>query len=202
MVVEDEALSALNLKSDLLGLGYEVPAVVASGEEAVRRAGEIIPDLILMDIHLEGELSGIEAAAEIARAHPIPIIYLTAHADSDTLGRAKRTEPFGYITKPYALHSLAATIEVALYKSEAELERERLMAALQASLAQVKLLSGLLPICAACKKIRGDEGYWQQIEEFISDHSEAEFSHGICPECAQELYPEIFPGKSSGTGGG
>lgn len=67
---------------------------------------------------------------------------------------------------------------------------------LQEALAKVKLLSGFLPICASCKKIRDDQGYWQQIEAYIRDHSEAEFSHGICPECAKRLYAEMFDQKT------
>jgi hypothetical protein len=71
-----------------------------------------------------------------------------------------------------------------------------LIAELQGALAKVKLLSGFLPICAACKKIRDDKGYWKQIESYIRDHSEAEFSHGICPDCAKKLYPEFtLPNK-------
>jgi len=71
-------------------------------------------------------------------------------------------------------------------------EREKLITELQAALANVKKLSGMLPICASCKKIRDDEGYWNQIEAYIGKHSEATFSHGICPECARKLYPDIF----------
>jgi PAS domain S-box-containing protein len=83
----------------------------------------------------------------------------------------------------------AAVLDVA-DRHRAEVERERLVQELQTSLAQVKLLSGLLPICTNCKNIRNDEGYWKQIEVFISSHSEATFSHGICPECLHKLYPE------------
>jgi len=71
-----------------------------------------------------------------------------------------------------------------------EMERERLIHELQGTLSQVRKLSGMLPICASCKKIRDDKGYWTQIEAYIRDHSEAEFSHGICPECMKKLYPE------------
>jgi hypothetical protein len=77
-------------------------------------------------------------------------------------------------------------------RERAEREREKLVVELQEALGQVKKLSGLLPICASCKKIRDDGGYWQQIEEYIRDHSEAEFSHGLCPECARKLYPDFF----------
>jgi PAS domain-containing protein len=78
-------------------------------------------------------------------------------------------------------------------REKAEQEREKVIVELQQALAQVKRLSGFLPICASCKKIRDDQGYWQQVEAYIRDHSEAEFSHGLCPECARNLYPELFP---------
>jgi len=80
-------------------------------------------------------------------------------------------------------------------RKKAEEERERLIGDLQKALADVKTLSGLLPICASCKKIRDDNGYWNQLEEFIRQHSSAEFTHGLCPDCAQRLYPEFFPPK-------
>jgi PAS domain S-box-containing protein len=80
-------------------------------------------------------------------------------------------------------------------RKHAEEEKERLIAELQKALAKVKTLSGLLPICASCKKIRDDKGYWQQIETYIHDHSEADFSHGICPDCIKKLYPELYKHK-------
>jgi hypothetical protein len=78
-------------------------------------------------------------------------------------------------------------------RQKVEHEREKVIVELQQALAQVKRLSGFLPICASCKKIRDDKGYWQQVEAYIRDHSEAEFSHSLCPECAKKLYPELFP---------
>jgi len=80
-------------------------------------------------------------------------------------------------------------------RRKAEDERERLIVELQDALAEVRTLSGLLPICSSCKKIRDDQGYWNQIEDYISSHSEATFSHGICPECAKKLYPQYYKGK-------
>lgn len=76
---------------------------------------------------------------------------------------------------------------------QANKEKEELIVNLQKALAEVKTLSGMLPICSSCKKIRDDDGYWQQIEEYIRDHSEAEFTHGICNDCVKELYPEFYP---------
>lgn len=120
MLVEDEAITALCLRDSLQGLGYELVATIARGEEAVRLAAELRPDLILMDITLAGKMTGIEAAEHIRQAQQIPIIFMTAHTDSETLDRAKRTGPFGYLTKPYYLDTLKNTIEVALYKSAAD----------------------------------------------------------------------------------
>ncbi len=84
------------------------------------------------------------------------------------------------------------------YQIRAGKERERLIGKLKAALAHVKRLSGLLPICSSCKKIRDDKGYWKQIEDYIKDHSEAEFSHGICPECINRLYPEFLDEECAG----
>ncbi len=77
-------------------------------------------------------------------------------------------------------------------RKKAEEERERLIAELQEAMSKVKFLSGMLPICSNCKKVRDDHGYWHQVESYIRDHSEAEFTHGICPECAVKLYPDYF----------
>ena len=125
MVVEDEELVAFAIKSLLEGIGYEVPYVLSSGEEAVREAGETEPDLILMDIHLNGRMSGIEAAGIIKDSYRLPVVYLTAYSDADTLDKAKRTEPYGFVLKPYDEHSLEATIEMALHKSSVQNELRR-----------------------------------------------------------------------------
>ena len=89
----------------------------------------------------------------------------------------------------------AETLEDITEHKRIDEERERLVIELQNALSKIKTLKGLLPICSACKKIRNDKGYWEQIENFIHEHSDAEFSHGICPECAQKLYPNYYPSK-------
>ncbi|MBC8228311.1 response regulator, partial [bacterium] len=101
LIVEDEILIAESIKISLQYLGYDVSAMVASGEEAIKNAAENRPSLVLMDIVLIGEIDGIEAANEIRSRFDIPVVYLTAHEDEETLERAKITEPFGYIIKPY-----------------------------------------------------------------------------------------------------
>ena len=91
--------------------------------------------------------------------------------------------------KPVIMYGIAQDITE---RKNVEDQREKLIFDLQEALGRVKQLSGLLPICANCKKIRDDRGYWQQVEVYVRDHSEADFSHGICPGCAKELYPEFF----------
>jgi CheY-like chemotaxis protein len=116
MVVEDEALIAHDIVMRLSAAGFEVPAVVDTGERAVTMAGELTPDLILMDIRLKGTMDGIEAASQIRRLYDIPVIYLTAHADRDTINRAKAVEPHGYLTKPLGRAILPSTVEIAIHK--------------------------------------------------------------------------------------
>ena len=101
LVVEDQNIVALNIRNKLKNLGYTVPSTAASGEEAIRKAELTGADLVLMDIMLKGEMDGIEAAGEIKARFGIPVIYLTAYTDSETLERAKMTEPAGYISKPF-----------------------------------------------------------------------------------------------------
>ena len=116
MIVEDEGVVALHLAQCLKSLGHSVAVVVDSGREAVRQAAVVHPDLVLMDIHLQGEMDGIAAAEQIRAQGDIPILYLTAYADEPTLQRAKITEPYGYLLKPFQTTDLQINIEMALYK--------------------------------------------------------------------------------------
>ncbi len=120
LVVEDEIIVAKDIKMRLENLGYSVSSLVSSGEKAIREAEENNPDLVLMDIVLQGEMDGIEAADQIRSRFNIPVIYLTAYANEKMLERAKRTGPFGYIIKPFDERDLHTTIEVSLYKNKME----------------------------------------------------------------------------------
>lgn len=188
LVVEDEAVVAIDIKMRLLKFGYEVSSSVSTGEDAFIAAEELKPDLVLMDVSLKGKMPGTEAARKIHDLLAVPIVFLTAYADDKTLEGAKMAEPFGYITKPFEDTDLRVTLEMALCKARAEKERKELIIKLQQALDEVKTLSGLIPICAACKKIRNDKGYWQAVERYIEERSEAQFTHGICPDCTQKLY--------------
>ncbi len=126
LVVEDEGLIARDIEDMVRNAGYQVCAVVGTGEEAVEKAETTHPDLILMDIILRGEMDGVEAAEKIREGFNIPVIYLTAHTDEITLQRAKLTEPLGYSLKPVEQKELMTVIEMALYKHQMEIKlRER-----------------------------------------------------------------------------
>ncbi len=116
MVVEDEGVVAMQVAETLKGLGYDVPLVVMSGEDAVAKLLETEPDLVLMDIHLRGGVSGIEAAHRIRQRLDVPIVYLTAFSDAETLDQAQLTEPYGYVLKPFEEKSLHAILQMSLMK--------------------------------------------------------------------------------------
>lgn len=120
LIVEDQPLIAADLCQTLATMGYEVLASLASGEEAVVAAIELRPELILMDIRLSGAMDGIQAATAIRDRLDVPIVYLTAYADDETIKRAKVTGPFGYLLKPFNERELRAAIEIALYKHSTE----------------------------------------------------------------------------------
>jgi two-component system response regulator LytT len=120
LVVEDESIVAKDIQVCLRKLGYEVIGICSSGEDAIDKALEMKPDLIMMDIMLKGELSGIQAAAKIRETYDIPVIFLTAYTDRDTVDMAKETEPYGYIIKPFKEIDIQTAIEIALYKHSRE----------------------------------------------------------------------------------
>ncbi|MDO9529094.1 MAG: response regulator [Syntrophales bacterium] len=118
MVVEDERIIAHHLAMQLTDLGYDVVATAYSGEEAVEKAGEVRPDLVLMDIVLAGEMDGIQAAERIMALSGTPVVYMTAYADDETFGRAILTCPSGYILKPVEKKQLYVAIELALQRKK------------------------------------------------------------------------------------
>lgn len=127
LVVEDESIVSKDIQHSLKKLGYNVVGSSSTGEKAVELAGEVHPDIILMDIMLKGDMNGIEAAEKIREMYSIPVVFLTAYADESTLSKAKVTEPYGYILKPFKEIDLHTTIEMAVYKhsKEQEMVKER-----------------------------------------------------------------------------
>lgn len=127
LVVEDESIVAKDIQQSLIKLGYNVVGTASTGEKALALANELRPDIILMDIMLKGPMSGIDTSAEIKKDLSIPVIFLTAYTDESTLVKAKVTEPFGYIIKPFKEIDLHTSIEMALYKhgKEKDIVKER-----------------------------------------------------------------------------
>ncbi len=139
LVVEDESIVAEHIRRNLQKMGYSVSSVVSSGEKAIKELEEKVPDLVLMDIVLQGEMDGIETAKQIRSRFNIPVVYLTAYSDEKILERAKITEPFGYVIKPFNERELRINIEIALYKHRMERElkeSERWLAATLNSLGE------------------------------------------------------------------
>src|SRR5271165_1109347 len=126
-LVEDEGIIAHNIQSDLRKAGYKVAGAADSGRDALEQIAISRPELILMDIRIRGDMDGIELARRVQEQFDVPVVYLTAHSDMETLQRAKVTGPFGYLAKPVQQSTLSTSIEIALYKHrvESELRRQR-----------------------------------------------------------------------------
>jgi AmiR/NasT family two-component response regulator len=204
LIVEDNRMISEIVKTLLKQAGYAVVGVATNGLEAVEMTKTSRPDVILMDIEMP-DMDGIEATQLIYERYPTPVVILTAYETPDLVEKASEAGVGAYLTKPTTTQQLERAITVAMARFDdimelrrlnADLqarneEREKLIAELQMALAKVKTLSGLLPICASCKKIRDDGGYWHQVEVYIRDHSEAEFSHSLCPDCAKKFYEQL-----------
>ena len=198
LCVEDEPVAREQMLKILRRRGREV-AAAPNGQEGLalfrRQAFEVVVTDIRMPV-----MDGLSMARQMKELNrDVKIVVTTAFTDLSYLMAAIDLGVDQYVLKPVEINRLMAAIdrcaENIATRNQArryQTERDKLLAELQAALDKVKLLSGFLPICAACKRIRDDQGYWQQIESYIRDHSEAEFSHGICPDCARKLYPEIF----------
>ena len=144
LIVEDEQLIAHSIERSLFKAGYSVPGMATSAQEAFEQIEQTMPDLVLMDIHIQGPSDGVETARVIRERYHLPVIYLTAHADADTLERAKITEPLGYLVKPVNHANLPSSIEMALYKHkiDRQLEENRaLLATILASIAEAVVVT-------------------------------------------------------------
>lgn len=193
LIIDDVPKNLQVLAKMLDKKNYRV-SIANSGGQALKMIEKVLPDLILLDILMPG-MNGIEVCQRLKESpvtRDIPIIFLTAKTKSEDIVDGLKAGGVDYVTKPFNLPELLARVETHLELKRKRDSEKKLIAQLQNALAQVKKLSGLLPICCKCKKIRDDKGAWHELEDYIQGHSEADFSHGLCPACTQELYPGIL----------
>lgn len=175
----DDTPRDLELLATILGReGYEV-ALAKDGPQALEIAAKGKPDLILLDILMPG-MDGIEVCKRLKgdqATQAIPIIFVTAHSGSDEILTGFEVGAVDYVTKPFRIPELLARVHV-----HVELRRVQ---------QEIRTLRGILPTCAHCKKIRDEKGTWHAIETYISQRSEAQFSHGLCPDCIPIYFPDV-----------
>ena len=193
ILIVDDAPENLRILIEILNKDYAtIPAT--SGEAALQKAmADPTPDLILLDI-LMPVMDGYEVCKRLKeneKTKDIPVICITAMSEVMDDARAFNLGAVDYIPKPFNPATVKARVMNHIKLKNAIVVQEKLIRELKDALSNIKALSGLLPICANCKKIRDDKGYWNQVEQYIKDHSNADFTHSICPECVKELYPKI-----------
>jgi DNA-binding response OmpR family regulator len=202
ILVADDDPSILLLFTTLLGdEGYEVYEA-PTGKECLDAARAYHPDIVLLDVMLP-DLTGVEVCRQLKTEPELRdsfvILVSGARVSSDYQAEGLDIGADGYIVKGITNREFLARIqslvriklaEDSLRKKEEE--QRRLISELEKALAEIRTLRGLIPICATCKKIRDDEGYWDHVETYVSKHTDAVFSHGICPECAEKFYPKYF----------
>ena len=195
LYVEDEEVSRTALGESLARLVEKV-VLADSGRAGLEAFARHEPDLVITDITMPG-MNGLAMARELKRTRPqVPIIVTTAFSDTQYMLEAIEIGVDGYVLKPVDFDRVFALVRrnLAVVESERQAarhreEQQRLLEELQRALAEVKQLSGMIPICAWCKKVRDDEGFWEAVETYVAERSEARFSHGICPGCAAKLDP-------------
>jgi len=201
LIAEDNFMVSVIIQKNVEKIGYTVVGKAPDGKQAVEMTQALQPDVVLMDIDMP-DINGLEATLRIQETCPTPVVMLTAYDASESVKQASNVGAGAYLVKMPGPQEIerAITITIARFGDMMELRRlnielQNRNETLQATLDKVKQLSGLLPICANCKKIRDDEGYWQDVAVYVRDHSQAEFTHGICPNCAEKLYPNYFKNK-------
>jgi DNA-binding response OmpR family regulator len=194
LVAEDQTISRHILEASLRKWGYEVKGVEDGARAWEILQGEEAPQLAILDWLMPG-MDGIEICRQIRlrpQTQPVYIILLSARSGQEDKIHGLEAGADDYITKPFDRDELRARVQVGIRVLELQSALAHRVRQLEEALSRVKQLQGLLPICSYCKKIRNDRNYWQQVEGYISERSEAQFSHGICPECyAQYVQPEL-----------
>ena len=194
LIVDDQESIRELLHRQLEKIGHTVVGKASNGLQAIEFAGSLLPDVVLMDIEMP-KMDGLEATKIIMDKYPRPIVLLTSHDDPEMVRQASQAGAGAYLLKPPSAEEIERTMIIAAARFADLMELRRLNLELTEALDNIKVLSGLLPICANCKSIRNDRGYWEAVEEYITENTEAHFSHSLCPACIDKLYPDYKPKK-------
>ncbi|PYV17316.1 MAG: response regulator [Acidobacteria bacterium] len=194
LIVDDDPVSRRVLEAFLARWGYEVWQAENGTAALEKLAANDAPRLAILDWMMPG-LDGVEVCRRLRAAQPplpIYLIVLTAKGNSEDIVEGLGAGADDYVTKPFHREVLRARVQVGERVLALQTKLRERVEELEAALAKIRTLQGLLPICSYCKRIRDDRNYWQQVEEYFGEHSGAEFSHGICPECyAKHVAPEL-----------
>jgi len=194
LIADDDPVSRLILERALAAWKYEVIVANDGGEAWGMLQGPDTPRLAILDWSMPA-LDGVEVCRRLRAAdadRPIYVLLLTGRGRKEDVVAGLEAGADDYLIKPFDREELRARLHVGERVIRLQSELASRVLDLEAALAQVKELNGLLPICSYCKKIRDDQDYWHQVENYVGDHSRARFSHGICPECYEKiLKPEI-----------
>jgi PleD family two-component response regulator len=185
VLIVDDAAENLRILMELLKDDYRVIPMKSAKAALEKLAQDPLPDLALLDIVMP-EMDGYELCSRLKgdpRTEQIPVIFITAVSEVMDDAKAFELGAVDYVPKPFNPLTVKARVNT-------HIKLHRTLKELQDALKDIRTLSGLIPICASCKKVRDDKGYWNQVEEYIEERSDAQFSHGICPKCRDELYPE------------
>jgi two-component system, response regulator PdtaR len=194
LIVDDQESIRELLRRQLQKIGHLVIGTASNGLEAVELTEALQPDVVLMDIEMP-EMDGLEATKKILDKFPRPVVLLTSHEDPEMVRLASKAGAGAYLLKPPSAEEIERTMIIASARFADLMELRRLNSELKEALDHVKILTGLLPICANCKSVRNDKGYWEAVEEYISENTEVHFSHSLCPACIEKLYPDYKPKK-------
>jgi len=202
LIAEDDVLVSEMVQGLLAECGFAVVGTATNGQIAVDMTRILKPDIVMMDIALP-VIDGLTATLQIQETCPTPVVVLTAYETSELVRRASAVGVGAYLVKPPHVQEVERAITIAMARFGDMTQLRQLNAALEArkkeleeAYSKVKTLTGLLPICANCKKIRNDQGYWQRLERFFQEHSDIMFSHGLCPDCF-ESYKSMINSKNT-----
>lgn len=199
VIAEDDFLVATEIARLVESLGCEVVGTARDGGQAVELVKSLRPDAVLLDVQMR-PVGGLEAARRIREECPVPVVMVTAYETADLVWEATEAGAGAYVTKPPGRAELDRAITIATARFADMVALRKVAAELRQALDDVRTLTGLLPMCCFCKRIRTDRGYWQRVDSYIADHSEAKVSHAFCPDCARERYPDAMEGVEPAEG--